>query len=386
MQTNRKKLPKSEEKFLSLYFGRRCIITGSPDFDWHHLDDDPRNTVAENIVPLGARLNTHLRDVNLIATKGGRPVLRAEVDPDSLERRADLLFCQWDLGRGYGCARLAYYIASRYLKVIPDRSLHYACKALYFTRHRLNYRFMLDVLNRNIIPSLQKTRNLSSNSAFRLVRELAGIYSEHGQASNARELYEALDAERVADSLSYAGFLRRKATAMASDGTAHPKVDAMLMEALKIAAGNENLTISVVNSQAWILMAEQKFGQALQLIEPIVKRYNKIVFPPGSQPRPVSVTIWNVAELFHNYAVALTGAHPSGFRVRRAQALEDAWKLFTQGGAVPYDFRKGFSADCIRSLCKETGLLRTSKLVRRSLPSEVDSAITQAARLVRHLW
>lgn len=388
----RKSLSKKQEEYLGRYFGRGCIITGDRNFEWHHLDDNPENTVVENLVPVGSRFNDHLSSAWRKVGQGGRPILLAEVDPDYLGRRAATLFDLWELGPAYGCARLGYFIASRYLGEAGDRLMPRACQALYLTRHRLNYRFMLDVLCRDIIPLLESTTALSLQAQFALVRELAGIYAEHGKASLAQEIYDILDlkAQRQygIDQASYVSFLRRKATSIAAGGQQRRKVDAMLAEALALSNEGTNLSISVANSRAWVSLAEGRYGEALERLEPSIRRYRDLIFPlgdslpVGTKPAPVAITIWNAAELFHNYALALAGARPRGYHAKIGRALREAETLFSFGGVRPYEFYEGFQDEMSRNE-GEVGIERADGLQCAPLPEVVDKSIREAMHQFR---
>ena len=385
MNTNRKRLTKEQLRELNGYYKTECVVAGGKGkAEWHHLDDDPINTVIPNMIPLGHRYNLHLRDVRK-ATLGGSSsptILLPELEPDSLEARSTLLFSTWELGRAYGCARLAVFIARQYLGEPPDSLIRRSCRALYLTRHRVSYALMADVLERDILPHLRRRISLSSVAKFLLVRELAGILSEHGEIEWADELYSAIELHTAAlpvDDQSFAGAIRRKATTAGALGDGVKETNQLFEEALSVAGNNLNLQTSVLNSRAWLAIQAGDFRGALELLEPIVgKLHNRVISPGLDEPVPINATAWNVAELFHNFAIALSGAKPSGYRARREKALESAQGVFSYAGSRPYELRRGFWAET-KGRAELSGLSESNAIpFRTGLPLEIGKQIKEA--------
>src|SRR4051794_32579046 len=105
-----------EQRLLAFFRTKRCVVTGDENAEWHHLDDDPTNSVFENILPLGSNLNSPaLRDARLRADKGNLGALNGQLAPRSLIQTAAWWFnVNWKTANAYACARLAFHVADRY--------------------------------------------------------------------------------------------------------------------------------------------------------------------------------------------------------------------------------------------------------------------------------
>ncbi|MGH8222163.1 MAG: hypothetical protein ACREQZ_04240 [Woeseiaceae bacterium] len=332
------------------YCGFECAATGLPWEELHHLDDDRNNTRAGNLVPVTQAINRELFIARNSADRGERPLLPNELAPRQLWLRSQMLFWQWKLGPAYSSARLGYFVSKNLLKEVAEQALPLACQALYITRYRLDYELMLDVLDQDILRTL-RTEKLSEKTRALLIREVAGLFAEHGLSGNAAEVYERLGARerRCFDAREQAGLLRREATAAGAVHGNYRRSAELLDEALGLAGGEANLAASVLNSKAWLALAAARPADAMELLEPVIAEYRKMIFPRGARrsaagPRPVAVTAWNAAELFHNYAIAVSHCRPRDFRRRRARALADARAIYSQTGAKPYEILPEFSS------------------------------------------
>lgn len=372
------------------YFGHGCIVTGSEDYQWHHLDDDPSNTTFQNLVPLGSRLNSFLAGVRARTDRGDSPYLRAELSPHHLSTQATAYFNMWELGRAYGCARLAYFVSRDYLRQPPTIRLPFACQALYYCRNRLNYSFMLDVLRRDILPSLHEASTLGVSTLFRVVREFAGIYAEHGSTMKATALYDLADRYlgasdlSGADPASVAALLRRRATAQAAERGSCREASPLFEEAMHTAVGDENMEIGIINSRSWVEIDSARYGLALDLLEPKVKGFRRTIFA-NSRIQPADISIWNAAEMLQNYALALTGARPTRYRERRERALTEAKRLFDLSGAAAYDVREGFSSDSFKLLQSDGRQAVGASRTRRIVPAEIEAAMAEAMACIGSL-
>ncbi|NTW88198.1 MAG: hypothetical protein HGB26_03545 [Desulfobulbaceae bacterium] len=371
------------------YGGKRCIVTSSSIAEWHHLDDNSANTSFQNLVPLSPNFNLALRDVTKRAADDKILLLPPHLLPDALFHQASLHFVAWEPALAYGCARLAFFISNVYLSQHPDRSLPFTCEAHHFVRHRFNLTLIGDILDRDIYRCLETCEKIGPRTAVGIFQEAAALYSEFGQLSQATELYDAIDSVRrrfkasPVDPARYAAVLRRDATTRGVREGFTPSVKARLAEAIQAIPGDENTQSSVVNTQAWLLLDQTEFREALDLLEPYYKAYRDKIFTPGGNIRAVSVNAWNAAELFRNYVIALTFSRPTRYRERRERALREAEALFDRAGARPFDLRPGFGvrfSDAISST--ETTKAKRSQSQRR-LPNAIAKSLERVVRLSR---
>ena len=342
---SRRSLSRELEARLERYFddSKVCVVTNSVEAEWHHLDDNKSNTVFTNLVPLATSLNRNLRDVRKRATsyEGSEQVLvlRPTLQPEKLLDQASINFSKWKVGRAYGCARLAFYVGKQYRHQEKNQLLSYASKTLHFARHRVQYELIHDILRRDILPLLYDEEPISSWTAFSIGQGFAGLLAEHGLFRKARDVYQILDdlklapiAEDIAPSL-YSALLRRDAMAMLVDDPRNARAAKLLSEATNIDPTDENICISIANTQAWLYLDQGIPNKAREILEPYYEIYTKKAFSSSETPKPVSVTVWNLAELFNSFGVALRHDNTSRNRNKIQQAFRLASKLFEVGGA-----------------------------------------------------
>lgn len=362
----------------------RCVVTNEAA-ELHHLDDNDSNTVAENLVPISADLNKHLHAIRLEAQAGNpRLLLQAVVEPKYLAAHAATRFAVWDVGPAYGAARLACFVSSYQGADVFERA-RLGFQALYYVRTRREYAFILDTLNRDILPAIYADGPVPGDIVAQGLRDFAGMYSECGFLDEADALYDVLDRlPRPNDDDEWqASLVRRLATTTAARHGLSDRATALLREAEQILRSSTNIAASVANTKAWVLIQQGDFGKALDLLEPLVRDLEHAVFRPAKGIVPASMTPWNAAELFRNYSVALAGARPGNVSKRLRRANAHAADLYHRIGAKAFELRGGFSS-AVEHVAADFGLQPYTPQISvwpNSLKESVDQASRRLVRL-----
>jgi hypothetical protein len=338
----------SDETALQLgryYGGKRCVVTKTTSSHYHHLDDDDSNTSFVNLIPLASNYNCPvLRDARIRRNKMQAVVLPADLHPDALNYQASLHFARWDIALGYGCARLAYFVAKNYLGMDVDSSIEYSCSAMYSARHTANYDLIHDILLRDFIPIVE-SRRVSARTREFLIQEVAGLSSDHGHHKRALRLYQLNPyskkaASRHINAERHAAILRRRAIAVIAERGANATSRSLLRDAREANPNSENLTAGLINTQAWECLSHQDYPGAHELLEEFYHRYVHWIFTREDVIQPITITAWNAAEVFHNYAIAAAHLGPR-YKARSDRALDCAARLYNHCGTFPFALRSG---------------------------------------------
>ncbi|HEX9737088.1 MAG TPA: hypothetical protein VGG06_34420 [Thermoanaerobaculia bacterium] len=376
----RKKLSHGCKSQLENYYGEpRCIIDGTTHVEYHHLDDDDTNTTFVNLIPLGANWNCPvLRDARRTRRLDRDVDLPAQLEPDYLIREAAQHFARWHTPQAYGCARLAHFIARSYLRWAGEHRVALASDALYYARQSLNYELIADCLIRDILPLLRE-QLISSALGGTIAADLAGLLSEHGLHRDASWLYAQSGTN--ADSVRESALLRRMALRVVAEEGLTADAEAMLRDSMSVNPNSPNLAASIANTRAWCLIAERRYAESLDLLEPLVQRYRRRVLTEGGHllHNNPNVSAWNVAEIFHSYSVATY--HVGGRRQEKsASALRAADEVYRRCQTGPFPLREGiweqeagFHEDAQRR-----GIATIRRVVR--LPPAVRLLVDEAAR------
>jgi hypothetical protein len=332
---------------LELYYGgKRCVVTKSDQCEYHHLDDNDSNTTFVNLVPLASTLNCPtLRDACKRKRKSLPVTLCAELEPDNLLQRGNLHFAEWNISLAYGCARLAFYIGMNYLDMDAESRLPFSCAAMYFARHSANHALIKDILERDFFPIIN-SQQLSEKMRYIIIQELAGIYSEHGHHKESLSLYQMIPKVLISvsseiNAKKYSAVLRRKATSIIADHGATAIAKALLSDARDACPFSKNLEVSIANTLAWSCLSENDYKGAIDILKPLHDQYNTAIFSPSDIIKPISITAWNAAEVFHSYSIA---ASHLGKNYKRSaeKALHHASLIYTKTGAFPFVLRPRF--------------------------------------------
>jgi hypothetical protein len=337
------------------YAGPLCVVTDSPladvRADIHHLDDNTTNCSFPNLIPLIHHHNDYLGKVAQAARRDRDVGDLGILEPDQLMNRARSRFDLWRSGSAYGCARLAYWIATRYKCDNFEHTIRFACNAFYFCRHRQGldsrYDLIRDVLQRDLIPAVEKAQSISADAALAILQDIAGIYAEHGHVVEAEALYGQMDRLLQQptfihhDRKRHAAILRKEATIAGTRDGLIADVKARLREATALAPSDPNVHANVVNTEAWLLIDAGRFRDAVELLEPLYLEYkDKLLARDGKTVLPAALTAGNAAELMLNYATALARARIGRLAERRRRALDIAVALFTFAGSRAYTLRR----------------------------------------------
>ncbi len=340
--------PSVRRALLRYFGGKRCVVRGEDEnSNWHHLDDDVSNCCYANFVPVGSGINLALRDAHRVASTGKVPILRlGELGPDVLLAKATVWHARWETGLAYGCARLAHYVASAYLKEPPDSVLLCACDAFYYARHRFDERLLEDILTRDILPQVENARALTRitiGTVGLILIQLAGICSEFGLPRHAAEIFEAADRASTGSgspsAVREAALLRRRAMVSGALGAPRREVNAQLRESIALASGSPNAELSVITTRVWLLQRDENWIAIASLLEPLYERHRPLA--PGEKLHPNTLTAWNLSELFyaHGTALALLESRRSSRKAREVMAT--AQLQFEQSGARAYEIVPG---------------------------------------------
>ncbi|WP_295457934.1 hypothetical protein [uncultured Thiodictyon sp.] len=378
----RQTLSKNVERELEKYYGgKRCVVTKVEFCEYHHIDDDDTNTSFVNLVPLASTFNSpKLRDARKHRSKSVPVVLPAQLDPQALLHQANLHFSQWHISLAYGCARLAHFVGMNYLGFDEEARLPFACMAMYFARHSVNYALIRDILIRDFIP-VAKSGCVSSEMRVLIIQELAGIFSENGRQKESLGLYQLIPdsvskATHNISSAKYAALLRRKATSIIAGNGPTDASASLLTDARGSDLHSENLTASIANTLAWACLASGDYKGVVELLEPLRERYVNAVFTASDRIKPIAITAWNAAEVFHSYAVA--AAHlGKNYVARSNEALVHAAQIYKHCGTYPFGFRPDFwsKEKQIHKVAHDRGVATVDFLPR--IPADIDATISQ---------
>ncbi len=344
-------VPAETELLTRFYGGGHCLVTGEENAGWYPLDGRIGDASFENLVPLADRLGAVLSRVRRRSARGAalsaQRELPAELSPEHLGTRAKLLFGTWEVHRAYGCARLAYWVSSRVLGQPFERSIRFACDALYFGRQDPRERVVHDVLDRDLGPAVEACGAISTDVVLLLLQSLAGLLGEHGRVDTAEALYRIMDSllarsgEAIRDPLLAGAFRRRLATVRAALLSNRFAVDRGFDEVEEAHGSDPNLRIGLLNSRAWSYLDRGEHRDAYKLIDRDCRAMLRRIEAGGGRIEPGAMSVWNAAELLLNYAVALTHVQPRDWHELRRRTLHAAARLFALSGLRAYVWRQG---------------------------------------------
>jgi hypothetical protein len=271
-------------RLLNDYFGgKRCVVDGGDNAEWHHLDDDASNHRFEDFVPLGSGLNRDLRDAR---RRGSPTYVPAVLLPDRLADRAEICQSSWDVARAYGLSRLAHYVGRAYTGATRDELLLHSANCLRFLRHRPSSRLIDDVVRRDILSVTADSTGISAYPAVRVLFEIACLYSEHDQTQRAVDIHRLLGRRlrpRWDGDGWYANALLRAATAIAVVEARPRDTVARLRRAAEHARAVTGVRVASDLFAALHLYGAQEYTKARDVLEPM---YEMIVPPLEAYAEP----------------------------------------------------------------------------------------------------
>lgn len=305
-------------KQLEAFYGGKFCVVRSNNYqqhpaEWHHLDDNSKNDHFANIVPIHRQLNTWCRDVHN-ELKIDAHLIRlptSELRPDILQSSAIVHFADWNIPRAYGCARLASFVARRYLDWPIEVRIEYALQAAFYARHCRNYYLIYDVYVRDVIPDLYHLDSISSVLAASLFNELGDTFSDSGLACEACRMYEiALGFGKNAQQSRFRPFRfssRLRKSTLVHGITNYDLISTKknLKYSLDEAPNDECQETNVTNALATVFLHYGYNKEARDVLELLVMRYkNKLIDGFGNlKPKPPSAQ--TMVDLFQLYAASV---------------------------------------------------------------------------------
>ncbi len=174
----------------------RCVVTGKPNPDWHHLDEQkPRYHHYVNIIPLNRQLNGD------IDTRAFRP-LPTDLTWQALDCKAKGHFDEADYAQAYGCSRLGAFLyrPSNLSGSSRNRSLEFCANALLNLRPKSAVSLAVDTIRRSVLPLLEdepSPQPVSGLIKARLAMEIGAYFCDYDQATRALECCDI--AEKLLD-------------------------------------------------------------------------------------------------------------------------------------------------------------------------------------------
>jgi hypothetical protein len=245
METGQRKAIKDAGYFYSRSLFLRdvkCVVTGLPDPQWHHLDEIHRNWSCFNIIPLNGDLNQKL-------DKRQHRSLPLELQPAVLKAIEKDHYRHGEFAQGYACARLGASLAvprrgdvELGQSLDPNVALAFCASALLNLRPISAIPFAIDTMERGVLPILSAHRSLITRvSAARLIIELEVYFRDYGLYGDAIRWNDLVD-DYVNDDVKYAdrqGFRARakqhRAITLMATGDQSPLV--LMNEAAEIDGG-----------------------------------------------------------------------------------------------------------------------------------------------------
>lgn len=316
-----------------LFQGKVCVVTGSDrNVDWHHLDEDPHNSVPGNVIPLARDLNleleTYRRYTNREPTIYVRDVF---LTPSHLGVMAAHWFRKGHAGRTYGASRLATWLLIRYGALFPDEGLPVPslCESMRALRHAGRLDLLNDVLLRDANWIVSRG-GLSGAQKVALLLEFAAVFQDVRQLDAAARLLaatrELLDRRPGLTPELDARVIRRNAISGILSGKSYSSIDQDLQRAdsLQLDSG---LWISVQNVRAWLELARDRAKESEERLTRIVPT----MLGDDGLPRQIIVAPWEAIEsLLTISSVQAIGAK------RRASNSIDRLELVSRDPALAH--------------------------------------------------
>lgn len=167
----------------AFFGGSRCVASGEETIHWHHLDEDPANTVAENLVPLRGDLNQEIEKHRVDPLRTLPRLLR----PDALRVQAIATFEFAEHRQSYGAARLASFLARR-ASPDPGDQVFYAAGAITSLRAAPDPAYLADTLRRSILDPLKRGVSLSRLVSWVVRTEVAALARDYDDNRFATEV------------------------------------------------------------------------------------------------------------------------------------------------------------------------------------------------------
>jgi len=330
----------------AFYGGKFCVvksIMGKKErASWHHLDDNDKNDDFANIVPIVWDINNAIKEIHKQAKIGVQFVQMPypELGPDYLQSVAIIHFAEWNLARAYGCARLASFIARKYLNWPVEVRLEYALQALFYARHLRTFHLLYDTYKRDLIPDLRLLDSIPPVMAAAFFNEIGDTYSDNGEASIACRMYEiTLGFGKAAQQSNFRPFrfasrLRKSAAAHGVTEQSLRTTQKQLEQSINEAPCNENQRVIVANALATVFLHHGYDTAARDVLEPLVQGYERKLVDGDGNVMPRSAATQAVVDLFQLHAATIARTE-SKKQPKVLRALQMAEYLRKKTGVWP---------------------------------------------------
>lgn len=324
---------KTSARLRHLYGGKRCVVSGSREgVDWHHLNENPRDSRPGNIVPLSRDHNLRLESYRrLVNDLPGLAVRDERLTPDALLIKSRQWFREGLPGLAYGASRVATWLVIRYRPLFPSPlPIASITQSLGSARHAAQLWAVYDVVDVDVRWAIS-SGELSPVERAQILVELAAAYEDMLEIESATTLLDA--ASNLVAKLNNesthelnAKLLRRKALVSISDGVQLRQAAHWLDTALDHAS-ESNIQLGIENARAWLTAARGRRADAAEMLDFVVS----VSFGGDGLPRPHVVAPWNAIE------TVLTRASLEPSRVGKRSASKSEERLRALIGDPEFD-------------------------------------------------
>ena len=154
---------------LELFYGSRCVVEDTPNPEPHHLDENPRNSIFSNLIPINRQLN------------GDIEYRHGEVDIAKIIHAAKERFSLSWFARSYGCWRTVCFVADKCEH--PELVMEGVQGVIESIRPIGRFDLLEDTLVRNLVPLIKQKCWFQKVGAGRfadLCDEISSLLRENG--------------------------------------------------------------------------------------------------------------------------------------------------------------------------------------------------------------
>jgi hypothetical protein len=365
--------------------GLRCVVTGeTEDVDWHRLDSDPFNDNPANLIPLCARLRSHIDSLKQHKIRTGL----VDLDPRRLaEELAPRYFQEWRIASAYGCASLAFYLGEPpYGVESDDMRLLRLCDVIYYVRHRFFEPVMAHLIRATLLPFLNRIDSIGPLAASRLALQLTALLDESGYRAEAEAplaFAERLNGKYAGlayppGSLNAFTLLRRRAQLAAELAPNERRFESLLQPAQERVEKdvNRELILKNVTAYRWLRQSSDLASKlAYENLFPIVSQYSASLWNGRQLVKPPGIDVANLAEIFLAAGISACRVQPGGWERYAEEMLARGKRLLYESRYIlATEYRDFISPEKYKYGPKAIELLKLS-------PEQVKPMLRDAARI-----
>lgn len=292
------------------YDGKRCVVSGGDtNVDWHHLNEDPRDSVFANLVPVEAEFNRTLEMYRRSGVTSPAYMIRDErLTPAYLLHISGHWFRTGRPGLAYGAARLATWLVLQYRPLFPESDLPVSsvCQSLSCARHAART-VLIDVVVERELQYILASRSLTREHKIALVVEVASAFQDWLYLDAARELLDWADAASKGSAPGVASVRAKALRRLALDRVVRETDLSTAAKALEEAGEgrhDSSVALGQENALTWLLRARGRQSDAANVNE----RLLELEFATDGLPRSVAVAPWNAIETLLTAAALRNGS------------------------------------------------------------------------------